>query len=223
MHPVKFRYRMLTGKRWFSFQPPSLDAIFSADAAGGTEDRRKFCHIAFSFQVLFKATIPKILQKSQHPPPVAVLHKKVLPIFLMGRYNKTKGGMSMTVYVCLDDRDGMLFNNRRQSRDARVLEDIRNSADLLTIDSFSEKLIAEAEIPYVLAEKTLAEDAHFFLENRPASQVLPASSRLVIYRWNRHYPADVRFDGDLSLFTLQSTEEFPGNSHETITKEVYVR
>ena len=129
----------------------------------------------------------------------------------------------MTVYVCLDDRDGMLFNNRRQSRDARVLEDIRNSADLLTIDLFSEKLITEAEIPYVLAEETLAEDAHFFLENRPASLVLPTASRLVIYRWNRHYPADVRFDGDLSEFTLQSTEEFPGKSHETITKEVYVK
>lgn len=129
----------------------------------------------------------------------------------------------MTVYVCLDDRDGMLFNRRRQSRDARVLEDIRDSAGLLTIDPFSEKLIAEAEIPYVLAEETLGEDIHFFLEDRPASQVLSAASRLVIYRWNRHYPADVRFDGDLSAFTRQSTEEFPGKSHETITKEVYVR
>lgn len=128
----------------------------------------------------------------------------------------------MTLYLCLDDRDGMLFNKRRQSRDAAVLEDIRTSLpDVLTIDPFSEKLIREAEIPYVLAGEALAEEAHFFLEARPASAVIPLASTVVIYRWNRHYPADVRFDGDLTGFTLQSTTQFPGKSHETITKEVY--
>ena len=30
----------------------------------------------------------------------------------------------MRVIVCLDDRNGMLFNRRRQSRDRRVVEDI---------------------------------------------------------------------------------------------------
>lgn len=128
----------------------------------------------------------------------------------------------MTIYVCLDDKNGMLFNNRRQSRDASVLEDIRGSIpDVLTIDPFSEKLIAAAGIPYVLGAPAAGD--HFFLENRAASQLLPAASRLVIYRWNRHYPANFRFDGDLSGFTLESAREFPGKSHETITKEVYVR
>lgn len=130
----------------------------------------------------------------------------------------------MTIYVCLDDRNGMLFNKRRQSRDAKVLEDIRSSIpEHLTIDPFSEKLIREAEIPYVLAPESLPEDAHFFLEARTASELLPGASTLVIYRWNRHYPADVRFDGDLTGFTLRETCEFPGKSHETITKEVYTR
>ena len=129
----------------------------------------------------------------------------------------------MTIYVCLDDRDGMLFNKRRQSRDARVLEDIRASVPgVLTIDPFSEKLIRDAEIPYVLAPEVLPEDAHFFLECRRASELLPLAKKVVIYRWNRHYPADFRFDGDLSPFTPERTEEFPGKSHETITKEVYV-
>lgn len=128
----------------------------------------------------------------------------------------------MTIYLCLDDRNGMLFNKRRQSRDAAVLEDIRASVpDVLTIDPFSEKLIQEAGIPYVLAGQELPEDAHFFLEARPASDILPLASVVVIYRWNRHYPADVRFDGDLTGFSLQSTTQFPGKSHETITKEVY--
>lgn len=129
----------------------------------------------------------------------------------------------MTIYLCLDDRDGMLFNGRRQSRDALVLEDIRRSIPgELTIDPFSEKLIGEADIPYVLAEETLPEEAHFFLEARPASGLIPGASPVVIYRWNRHYPADVRFDADLSGYTLESRAEFPGNSHERITKEVFV-
>ena len=127
----------------------------------------------------------------------------------------------MTIYVCLDDRNGMLFNKRRQSRDIKVLEDIRKSADVLTIDAFSEKLIQEAEIPYVLAPEEIPEDAHFFAEARDLSGLLPRASKLVIYRWNRHYPADVRFEGDLSAFRLESREEFPGKSHDTITKEVY--
>ena len=127
----------------------------------------------------------------------------------------------MTIYVCLDDRNGMLFNKRRQSRDIKVLEDIRKSADVLTIDPFSEKLVQEAEISYVLAPEELPEDAHFFAEARDLSDLLPRVSKLVIYRWNRHYPADVRFEGDLSAFRLESREEFPGKSHEIITKEVY--
>jgi len=117
----------------------------------------------------------------------------------------------------------MLFNKRRQSRDSAVLADIRASiADVLTIDPFSEKMIRDAEIPYVLAEEPLPEDVHFFLEARSASEVIPLASSVVIYRWNRHYPADIRFDADLSGFILQSTSEFRGRSHETITKEVYV-
>ena len=128
----------------------------------------------------------------------------------------------MTLYVCLDDKNGMLFNNRRQSRDRAVLEDIRVSVpDVLTVDGFSEKFIAAAEIPFAVGEPEPG--VHFFLENRKASELLPAAEKVVVYRWNRAYPGDFHFDGDLSGFTLQSTEEFPGKSHERITKEVYVR
>lgn len=128
----------------------------------------------------------------------------------------------MTIYVCLDDRNGMLFNNRRQSRDRAVLEDIRASVpDVLTVDEFSEKFIAAADIPFAVGEPEPG--THFFLENRKASELLPAAEKVVVYRWNRAYPGDFRFDGDFSGFTLQSTEEFPGKSHERITKEVYVR
>ena len=135
----------------------------------------------------------------------------------------------MTIYVCLDDKNGMLFNKRRQSRDVAVLADIQASIpDSLTIDPFSEKLIQGAKIPYALAPEDLSllpPDAHFFIENRSAADIVPLTSTVVIYRWNRHYPADTHWDPDLAQcgFTLRESSEFPGKSHEKITKEVYKR
>ena len=129
----------------------------------------------------------------------------------------------MTLYICLDDRNGLRFNKRRQSRDAAVLEDIRSqlSGDLV-IDVFSEKLIAGAGIPYVLLPNQPEE---LFWEDIPTEEMLTACTKAVIYRWNRHYPADVRWDPDLMQrgFSLKETAEFPGKSHEKITREVYVK
>ena len=34
----------------------------------------------------------------------------------------------MTVFICLDDKNGMLFNHRRQSRDKAVIEDMLSFA-----------------------------------------------------------------------------------------------
>lgn len=134
----------------------------------------------------------------------------------------------MTCYVCVDDSGGMGFNHRRQSRDVCVLADIqRGIGDVLTIDVFSQSLVKEAGIPYVLAPEdltTLPQDAHFFLECRPAREALAADT-IVLYRWNRRYPADTHWDVDLAQqgYTLLDTTEFPGKSHDTITKEVYTR
>ena len=129
----------------------------------------------------------------------------------------------MTLYICLDDRNGLQFNKRRQSRDSAVLEDIRSHlAGNLLIEAFSEKLIREADIPCVLPPET-AED--YFAETIPSAEILEKTEKLVIYRWNRHYPSDVRWEPDLAAlgFVLQETTEFPGTSHEKITREVYER
>lgn len=53
----------------------------------------------------------------------------------------------MTVIVCLDNANGMMFNHRRQSRDANVVKDILktiNGASLL-IAPYSEPLFSQAE------------------------------------------------------------------------------
>ena len=131
----------------------------------------------------------------------------------------------MTIYLCLDDRKGLQFNKRRLSRDAAVLEDLRRELPgTLTIEAFSEKLIAGAGIPCTVAEEIPA-DAHFFCESKKAEGLLPLAEKLVIYWWNRHYPSDLRWEAEPAEFgfVLSETLDFPGKSHETITKEVYVK
>ena len=135
----------------------------------------------------------------------------------------------MTVYFCLDERSGLSFNRRRQSRDSAVLADIasRLTGELL-IDPISCPLVQQAQIPYCIALPELTEKlpgVHYFVEQRQPGDWVSLADRVVLYRWNRHYPADRWFDLDLTSmgFVLAETAEFPGTSHETITREVYAK
>lgn len=135
----------------------------------------------------------------------------------------------MTLYFCVDDRYGLRFNHRRQSRDASVLEDICSGLEgALLIDPMSQRMVAAAGIPFALAPAEITMDlpgAHYFVEGRPTGDWIGLADRVVLYHWNRHYPADVYFDVELSSlgFMLAETAEFPGKSHERITREVYVK
>ena len=133
--------------------------------------------------------------------------------------------MGLTVYVCLDDRSGMSFNGRRQSRDSKVFEDIgRELRGELLIDPFSEALIGRSGLPYRVLEGPLPEEGQFFLEMRAPQEAL-AAERIVIYRWGRHYPADRCWDLDPEAegYCLTERSVFPGSSHEEIQKEVFSR
>ena len=131
----------------------------------------------------------------------------------------------MRVALCIDDYGGMLFNGRRQSRDRVLLADLlREAAGRLRISPFSAKLLADA--PATVSEDylTAAGDADLCFVEKDA--LLPFADRideLILYRWNRHYPADTYCDLDLGGFRLVEATEFVGSSHEKITKERYKR
>lgn len=133
----------------------------------------------------------------------------------------------MHVILCLDDRDGMLFNHRRQSRDRTVLEDIFQNLEerQLLIRPFSLSLFREygdqVQMEEALLENAGPEDC-CFVEDLPLAPWKDKIQSITVYRWNRHYPADVSLDLNLkSEWRLVSRRDFPGHSHETITKEVY--
>ena len=62
-----------------------------------------------------------------------------------------------------------------------------------------------------------------FLELTGPSPALERAERLILYRWNRHYPSDRKIALPPEGWTLTGRTEFPGSSHDVITKEIYQR
>ena len=135
----------------------------------------------------------------------------------------------MKIIICLDERQGIRFNHRRQSKDRRVIEDIGTDLDgTLYIEPYSKALFLESGIAYVCKEKpweTLGEQGVCFVESAEFLHCLSSVSQITVYWWNRHYPSDLRLDLDFnsSGFCLSEHVDFAGFSHEKITKEVYKR
>ena len=136
----------------------------------------------------------------------------------------------MRLIVCLDDRNGMMFNGRRQSHDSvvcdRIIAESRDNE--LWMSAYSAKLFAGYEIAVRVDDnflmKAKAEDV-FFAEDGDVAAYAKKVDQLIVYKWNRHYPADKHFPMELfaDMKMAGVAEEFPGNSHEKITMERYVR
>lgn len=133
----------------------------------------------------------------------------------------------MNICICLDDKNGIMFNNRRQSRDIEVINKILAVSEnrKLWMNEYSAKLFPEnADIIICedFLDKAAAED-FAFAEKGIAS--LENAEKLYIFLWNRRYPADVYFEfsPESEGFILKSTEEFAGKSHEKITLNIYER
>ncbi len=134
----------------------------------------------------------------------------------------------MKIIVCLDDNGGMMFNNRRQSRDRVLIDDVLNmtKGQKLFISAYSKLLFegrdADVRVSEDISSETGGED-FCFLEDIAPSKLGADIDGIVIYRWNREYPRDMTFDIDLNGFRLVKTYDFEGYSHEKITKEIYVK
>lgn len=125
----------------------------------------------------------------------------------------------MKLIVCLDDNNGMMFNNRRQSRDKILIENVLElcKGEKLYTNEYSAKLFPENEVE--ICENP--ENGYCFAENFTVDE--NDIEEIIVYKWNRVYPADVQFNIDLKKWNLAETFDFAGSSHEKITRERYVR
>lgn len=131
----------------------------------------------------------------------------------------------MTIIVCIDDQNGMMFNKRRQSQDRilreRLLQQLGNRR--LWMTPYSAKQFGDTATIAVddgYADKMRGDDACFVEDG---ALPLDKADELIVYRWNRRYPADRFFEADLKAWTLQATTEFAGSSHDNITEDHYTR
>lgn len=136
----------------------------------------------------------------------------------------------MIVIVCLDEQGGMMFNRRRQSRDQFVTRDILEMCQgrHLYLNAYSASIFQDLQVEYLIVADNFLEQSgegdYCFVENQKLLPHEAVIEQLIIYRWNRRYPAD--FYLDLSLekgWKKVSTCEFKGFSHDKITKEIYTR
>lgn len=134
----------------------------------------------------------------------------------------------MTIIVCVDEHGGMLFNRRRVSSDRTVTGKIMELAGSagLRVSPYSAKLFASCSGVYAADDylSGASEKDVCFVEAQISAADLVRAERVVVFYWNRHYPSDVKFPLQQlqTMAQLESAEEFKGNSHEKITREVYV-
>lgn len=129
----------------------------------------------------------------------------------------------MILVICIDKTDGMLFGGKRQSKDKLLRERLLEhaAASRLLVNAFTAKQFEEEG--FFLSEDPVgdAKSGEFvFLEDAE----LPRENieKILLYHWNRRYPADRYFDRSL-LHGRKRTKknDFAGSSHERITEEIW--
>ncbi len=137
----------------------------------------------------------------------------------------------MIAVVCLDDRNGMSFNHRRQSRDAclrRRLLDMTAGRRLWMSPGSAAQFSPEDADRLQVSETFLNEAGpgdYVFVEDRALAPFAEKLEKVVVFRWNRVYPGDQFLDLELTEEPWRRVEtvDFPGKSHQRITMEVYAR
>lgn len=133
----------------------------------------------------------------------------------------------MILCAAVDDNLGMTFNNRRQSQDRELKRHLlglslnkRLWMNTYTAKQFENFLPDNVIVDDDFLDKAETED-FCFVENMSVRKYEQQIQKIILFKWNRIYPADTYFDIQLSedRWKLISVLEFEGNSHKKITKE----
>ena len=122
----------------------------------------------------------------------------------------------MTLILCVDDRGGLSFNGRRQSQDRRVREDLLTMAagGTLWMDGYSRRQFTEPEAAAIQVDRD------------PAARAAEGGGLCLLELQDPETAlerADRRLDLPPKGWRLEGRTEFPGRSHDMITKEIYIK
>lgn len=135
------------------------------------------------------------------------------------------GENDMKLIMCLDPKNGLSFNGRRQSRDRCVIEDIikRAKGGRILASLKSEKYLKDwkgIEFSDTFLTDAGRDDICFAEIDPPC---LDLADEIIIYRWKEEYPRDRVMDipfEELGFYTF-AKNDIKGFSHPKITREVY--
>ena len=105
----------------------------------------------------------------------------------------------------------------------------RNLAALFLLTAYEDRLFSDLNPPDLAVSDTFLRDAgngdFCFVEDAALAPVEKRIEKLIIFKWNRTYPADRYFDLKLyeGAWHLALSSDFAGCSHERITMEVFER
>lgn len=133
----------------------------------------------------------------------------------------------MNVFICVDENLGIGFNNRRQSRDAEVVLKILEMSNgcKLYVNEYSSKLFKNYS--NILVDNDYLNKARegdcCFVELNSLGDYNDKIDTVILFKWNKIYPADMKLEIDFSDRKLEKVFEFKGTSHDKITCEVWTR
>ena len=134
----------------------------------------------------------------------------------------------MKLIVVVDDDNGMMFNQRRQSRDSALMERILQMSEgtILWINEYTKNQFTDTPSYVHVSDVPLDEvsSGEFcFIENMRVAPYGDKIEELIIFHWNRKYPGNMKLDflPQAHGMKLVKSEDFKGSSHEKITMEVW--
>ena len=134
----------------------------------------------------------------------------------------------MNLIICVDETFGCSFFGRRQSMDSILREKALSLTGQkpLWMDPYSAGQFRDRMDRICVVKEywdKVPDNGWCFFELGDPEQVLARVKCLVVFHWNRAYPADRFFPLERirSSAALCYSEAFAGNSHDKITMEVY--
>lgn len=98
----------------------------------------------------------------------------------------------MIIILCLDNNNGMMFNDRRQNQDRGLREYIAEmtKGEKVYMNAYTEKLYEEINNPVVCEDflHKAGKGETCIVENLPLKSVIDQIEEIVIFRWNKVYP-----------------------------------
>lgn len=131
------------------------------------------------------------------------------------------------IAVTVDERGGLGFGGRRQSRDRILIEDLCSSVNTnIYVSEMTASLFKGHEDKVKVVKNPLSECCDgetAFLELTEIGGYLKNIREIIVYNWNRHYPSDIKLDIDPEKngYILNEEYDFTGSSHDKITKKIY--